>query len=341
VQRAARLILVSVLLISTYGQAATSASESLPGRAPSSTPFNSGFKVVPVADGRKMALWYPTSDAESDFQYFPSLRSTLAREGAPANSRQWPLVVFSHGFGGCGTQSVFFTEALARRGYVVAAPDHKDALCGVDGSGSLRFIKPDESFSRPQNWNETTQVDRKNDLQQAIRWVLNAAEFGRQIDRSRIGLVGHSLGGYTVLGLAGGWKSWKDDRVKAVLLFSPYAAPFLVQHRLPSIQIPVMYQAADRDRLITVSSLGGDQGAYGASNPPKYYVQLRDGNHFEWTNLLCVGKKTVAECLSTKPNARLINVYGIAFLDSHLKQQVQVLQRLDGSGLDDYRQMGQ
>jgi len=38
-----------------------------------------------------------------------------------------PLVLFSHGLGGCALQTIFFTEELARHGYVVAAPDHADA----------------------------------------------------------------------------------------------------------------------------------------------------------------------------------------------------------------------
>jgi predicted dienelactone hydrolase len=331
-----RLLLAVVLLIPASGQAAPSAAD-----APALSLFKAGFKVVTFADGRKMALWYPTSDVESNSRYFLNFGSTLALDGTPSKAGPFPVVVFSHGFGGCGTQSVSFTEELARRGYVVAAPDHKDALCGVDGTGALRVIKTDELFSRPERWNETTQIDRKNDVLLALQWVLNAAEFGSRIDRNQVGLVGHSLGGYTALGLAGGWTSWRDDRVKAVLLFAPYVAPFLVQQRLRSINVPVMYQAADRDQLVRASSLGDNDGAYGVSNPPKYYVQLHAGGHFEWTNLLCVGKKTVGECLSAKLNVRLSNAYGIAFLDSYLKGRAVPLQRLNGSGLDQYKQMAQ
>src|SRR5258708_3056475 len=37
-----------------------------------------------------------------------------------------PIVVFSQGSGGCATQSTFLTEALARHGYFVVAPNHKE-----------------------------------------------------------------------------------------------------------------------------------------------------------------------------------------------------------------------
>ena len=72
-----------------------------------------------------------------------------------------PIVVFSHGFHGCATQSRFLMTALAAAGYLVVAPNHRDATCN---GGSARWI------DRPE-------------------W--------------RFGLIGHSLGGYTVLGLGG------------------------------------------------------------------------------------------------------------------------------------------
>jgi dienelactone hydrolase len=335
VDRAGWAVLIAVLLTAADGRALGRATDLSPGRLPCEAPFNVGFKVAVIGDGLKTAVWYPTSDAESRVQYFRDLAGAAASRGTPANCGRFPLVVFSHGFGGCGTQSIFFTEELARHGYVVAAPDHKDAVCSVEGTGSLRFIKPDESFSRPERWSEATHRGRGTDLRLASQWALQSAELGAQIDPDKIGVVGHSLGGYTALGLAGGWRSWKDDRLKAALLFAPYAAPFVVHGRLSALNVPVMYQAADRDLLITPSSV---RAAYALSNSPKYYAQLRDGTHFEWTNLLCIGTRTSSRCLTSRPNARLINAYGIAFLDSYLKGQTRALQRLDGAGLDDYEQ---
>jgi hypothetical protein len=45
------------------------------------------------------------------------------------------------------------------------------------------------------------------------------------VDLGRLGYIGHSLGGDTVVGLAGGWSSWKTPGVKAVLALSPYTEP--------------------------------------------------------------------------------------------------------------------
>ena len=186
--------------------------------------FNVGFKVVRV-ENLNVGVWYPTSGNEVDSQYASNVRGRALKNGPVNSCARFPLVVFSHGFSGCGTQTVYFTEELARHGYIVAAPDHKDALCSVTGKGSFRAIKTDQSFFDPGKWDEQTQVDRRNDLNRVITWMLQSSDLKSAIAADRVGAVGHSLGGYDVLGLAGGWSSWKDDRIRAALLFSPYAAP--------------------------------------------------------------------------------------------------------------------
>jgi predicted dienelactone hydrolase len=78
--------------------------------------------------------------------------------------------------------------------------------------------------------------------------ALTNPEFdGVPVDAMSLGVAGHSLGGYTDLGLAGGWASWKEARVKAVLALSPYCSPFLSKGQLASMNIPVMYQGGTRD----------------------------------------------------------------------------------------------
>jgi predicted dienelactone hydrolase len=264
------------------------------------------------------------------------VKGSAVKDGPVDRCTRFPLVVFSHGFGGCGTQTVYLTEELARHGYIVAAPDHRDALCSVTGKGAFHAIKTDQSFFDPKKWTEQTHVDRRDDLERVITYMLQTSDLKGSLDPRRIGAVGHSLGGYDVLALAGGWNSWKDDRLGAVLALSPYTAPFVDKNRLSAIRIPVMYQGAQWDWGIT-PSLRGDRGAFGLSNPPKYYVELKGGGHFEWTNLAC-GSDPVARCLSSKSNPRLIDEYGIAFFDRYLKDDGAALSRLEGKGLAVFQQ---
>src|SRR5262249_19859011 len=45
-----------------------------------------------------------------------------------------PVIVFSHGFHGCATQSRFLMEAFSKAGYIVFAPNHRDAVCRGGGT---------------------------------------------------------------------------------------------------------------------------------------------------------------------------------------------------------------
>src|SRR5262245_11553464 len=162
------------------------------------SPFEVGFKVVRVG-GMNVGVWYPASGDEADVDYAKNVKGRARRDGAADSCARFPLVVFSHGFSGCGTQIVYLTEELARRGYIVAAPDHRDALCSVTGKGSLHAIKTDQSFFEPDKWDDRTHVDRRDNLERTIDWMLESSEFKGSIASGKIGLIGHSLGGYDVL----------------------------------------------------------------------------------------------------------------------------------------------
>src|SRR5262245_11000195 len=155
----------------------------------------------------------------------------------PSQPGPAPLIVFSHGYHGCNTQSTFLMTALAKAGYLVVAPNHKDAIC----AGGL-LQRPEEPFQNPAAWNDATYTERRDDVVRLIDALRANNEWQDRIDWSRIGLAGHSLGGYTVLGLAGGWPTWKLKGAVAVLALSPYCEPFLRNGKLGSIGIPVMFQ---------------------------------------------------------------------------------------------------
>ena len=233
-----------------------------------------------------------------------------------------PVILFSHGFGGCATQSRFLTDALADHGYWVFAPNHNDARCGPSGErGKARG--PDEPFRDPERWSETSFADRRDDLRAIMKLIATDTTYSTHIDLDRLGLVGHSLGGYTVLGLAGAWPSWKQSGVKAVLALSPYVDPFIVHHTLGGLGSAVMYQGGTLDFGIT-PSLHRPDGAYDASPTLKYLVVLTGAGHFAWTNL------------RTDAHARILD-YGMAFLDHYVRgQPTDALTRME-TGVSDLR----
>jgi uncharacterized protein (TIGR03437 family) len=300
--------------------------------------LNVGYQVLTLPSGLKTAIWYPTTDSESAFTYEPGLAGSVAKNGAIANCST-PLVLFSHGYWGCGLQSVFFTEQLARQGYVVAAPDHQDAaVCSVDGAGSFNFGDTADLFLNPSGWTDATYSDRRDDIETLINYLLASPDFGPAINASEIGMSGHSLGGYTALGVVGAWPSWKDSRIGPALAFSPYLLPFLENSTLPGMGVPVMYQGGQLD--ILTPTLVGKSGAYAESAAPKYFEELFLATHVSWTNLVCFGFSTISSCLRYSPTASSIDNYGIDFFDRYLKGIPEPLLNGRAFGVVLYEHMG-
>jgi predicted dienelactone hydrolase len=121
-----------------------------------------------------------------------------------------------------------------------------------------------------------------------------------------VALAGHSLGGYTVVGVAGAWPEWKLAAVKAVLALSPYSQPSLAHGTIDGVSVPVMYQGGTRDYGIT-PSVDKTDGAYERSADPKYLVVLDGAGHFAWTNF---GRERFRQ-----PIVR----YALAFLDRYVR----------------------
>lgn len=229
----------------------------------------------------------------------------------------YPLIVFSHGFGGCSTQSRFLMEALAQAGYLVVAPNHKDARCGVaerqdngapaDGIARRGLMAhPEVPFRNDKAWTDATHKDRHDDIEQVLDLLLDSKSFdGIPVDASRVGMAGHSLGGYTALGMAGAWPSWKDKRIKAVAALSPYSSPYVDNGDLEHMNVPVMYQGGTLDFGVT-PTVRRQNGAYEHSSTPKYYIEFEGAGHFAWTNI-------------NKKYQELIDIYTVAFFDRYVK----------------------
>jgi predicted dienelactone hydrolase len=224
----------------------------------------------------------------------------------PAAVTLQPVIVFSHGFHGCATQSRFLMAAFATAGYLVFAPNHRDATCrGGNASWSEKSAIP---FRHPTQWNDSSYRDRADDIRRLIDAIAADERYRSRADVSRLALAGHSLGGYTVLGVAGAWPSWTLPGVRAVLALSPYTQPFVARKTLAGPSAPVMYQGGTRDFGVT-PTMHKSLGSYDLSPAPKYYVEFDGAGHFAWTD---IGLASA--------HAGIV-AYSVAFLDLYVKRE--------------------
>ncbi len=229
------------------------------------------------------------------------------------------LVVFSHGFKGCATQSTFLTKALAKNGYIVAAPNHQDASCVKGGE---RVLQSQASFASPEKWSAATYADRRADIVAMLN-ALKAHPLGQRIDWGNIALAGHSLGGYTVLGMAGGWPEWKLPDISAVLALSPYCTPFSTAHSLMGISAPVMYQGGTLDKGITPFIKKKD-GCFEQTPSPAMFVEFPRMGHLGWADVAPQDKQPVID-------------YALAFLNHYLRDAPWPPYVDSHDGLSDFR----
>ncbi|MGB8458253.1 MAG: alpha/beta hydrolase [Candidatus Acidiferrum sp.] len=141
-------------------------------------------------------IWYPVDPtAVEQTQWVGSPASPFAKAGraapdAPviAAPAKLPLILLSHGTCGSSLMMAWLGTALASHGYIAAAVNHP----GNNGLEPYTL----EGFSI---WWE-----RDSDLTAVLNAMLADSIFGPRIDSTRIGAAGFSLGGFTVIEIAGG-----------------------------------------------------------------------------------------------------------------------------------------
>lgn len=330
----ARLVVIG--LICLIGSAVALADEiAKPVTAAGYRKFSLTYKTKDEERLRNVFLWYPSAKDAQRHDYHGQI-GFVAADSDVANGSH-PLILFSHGFLGAGDQTIFLMEAFARKGYVVATLNHADSLF----QKRTKPIEPPK-FADAKSWTDQKFRDRQEDMTALLDHLLELSGkkgsfLHERVDANMIGACGHSLGGYTVLGLAGAWESWRDERIKAVLAMSPYSMPFLTQGSIAEIKVPVMIQGGTLDFGITPFQ----PPIYNKLTAPKYLLVLKNETHLGWTNLISLGKTTLE--VVQDGNAQLITEYSVAFFDRHLRgrngQETELLQQKHPR-LDSYRHDG-
>lgn len=149
---------------------------------------HAGYRTLTIAGETPttVALFYPTAVADRAVPMGPWL--PIVAPGAPASeARLKGLILISHGTGGTELNHHNLGTRLARDGYLVAAVRHAG-----DNWQDRSLVTSGRYFS-----------ERPLQLTRVLDALLASPEWGARIPADRIGAVGHSAGGYSVLALAG------------------------------------------------------------------------------------------------------------------------------------------
>jgi hypothetical protein len=265
----------------------------------------------------------------------------VAREGAP-----YPVLVFSHGWGGTRTQSTYLMEELASHGYVVVAIDHtygalvtvfpdgrvvlqKSEILGDHGSGEERDLS-----NNPLMTVWAGDVGFILDQFERLNSESSGDLFSGKLDFERVGILGHSTGGGNSVQVC-----WSESRCKAGFVMDAWLMP---------VQEEVFDQGLSQPFMFMWSEDWGSE-----ENQSRFhdlYTKLRgDGfdlviegtRHYDFSDLPLLSPLSpwlgLKGPIDGQRVLRIINDYAVAYFDEYLKGIETPL--LEGTS-DEYPEVG-
>jgi predicted dienelactone hydrolase len=195
------------------------------------------------------ALLYPAEGAEAS-EHFGPYALDVAKDAPPATGA-WPLVVISHGNSGTPWAYRQMAKHLVLAGFVVALPAH---------TGNTRL---DNTLAGTA----ANLENRPRHLSLCIDAALADPFLKDHIANSGVAVIGHSIGGYTALAVAGG-QPWTgpneskgaapspvavraDTRVRALVLLNP-ATFWYVDGSLRDVRVPIMIRTGEKDDITPI-----------------------------------------------------------------------------------------
>jgi predicted dienelactone hydrolase len=217
--------------------------------------------------------------------------SEVALDAPPVSQAgEFPLIVFSHGSGGLRYQSFFLTETLASHGFVVAAAGHVGNTL-LDEIGGTFAPLPEMMVARPLDVSVLiTRMLEKNEAPDD--------DFYQAIDGDRIGVCGHSFGGFTSFAMAAGFEGDltedllsdlpedfeplpPDPRVDAIAPIAP-ASTWFGDTELGSIAVPTLILGGTEDTTTPIPE--NNDRPFALIADQVFQTDLTGAVHFSFSN---------------------------------------------------------
>ncbi len=255
--------------------------------------------------------------------------------------RSLPAVLFSHGLGGSRDGGAIWGRHWASHGIVSIHLQHpgsdeslwRDRISAGDRAGVRDAMKGGISVR--------SALSRIADVKFALDEIARRAEAGdavaARIDRSRIGMSGHSFGAWTTLAVSGagfamGAVNFREPRLRAAIAFSPSAPPPAASWpgRFGAITVPFLSITGTRDGDVLERGTTPENRTqpFRFMPPPGKYLLILDGaDHMVFNG----GDGAFATADPT--TARYVDIATLAFWKAYLQDDASAKAFLRGGGM--------
>lgn len=285
-----------------------------------------GFAVSETLD-----LW---KDAKRDRQLPVKIYSPVTTQ-----TRTFPVVLFSHGLGGNREGAEYLGEHWASHGFVSIHLQHPGSDESVwRGRSDVRGALV-ESVANPKS-----AVDRPLDVRFAVDKLtelnVTSGPLEGRLELDRVGMSGHSFGGYTTLAVAGQiFKSrmgrnvsLPEPRIKAAISLSAPAprAGISAAESFAQVKIPILHMTGTLDDSPIGETKAADRRIPfdNILNADQFLLILKDGDHMVFN-----GQRLQSPQANLYPRQQeLIRMASLAFWLHYLKGDAAAGEWLKNAG---------
>ena len=233
-------------------------------------------------------IWYPAAQQHSGEDLAPEKqdifnaragdepRKQMAVRDAAGQPGIHPLVIYSHHSGGHRRAATFLCTHLGSHGYVVAGLDHSETI-----APELASKEGETAEQKAARWQAVIDARVPDTLLLLEHLLSQACGPEIEMDARRIGIVGHSFGGWTALAAPD-----FEPRIRAVVAHAPGGSsnprPGILPGKLHfnwGRDVPTLYLVAEADTLLP---LAGMHEIFERTPATKQMVILRRADHMHF-----------------------------------------------------------